>query len=293
MTTRQPFSVLVATDGSRPARDAVEAATRFPWPRGARAHGLIARRGLAPEGPAALEVAVGREVARIAAETREALAVRWPDAEVTIVGRAPVDAILHRARTLGAGAIVVGSRGHGLVGRLLLGSVSRGVLRRAVCPVLVVRGRAAALAHLVVGIDGSAHARHAVDFVAGLEPPRDGQVTVVRVVELVRPPSMGLMPAKVRATLAEQVRIANAQRVAPATREMEAAVATLRQAGWRARGIVRSGPPLEELLRAVRTTRAHVLVLGARGVGGVERLLLGSVAEGALTRSPVSVLIVR
>jgi nucleotide-binding universal stress UspA family protein len=53
------------------------------------------------------------------------------------------------------------------------------------------------------------------------------------------------------------------------------------------------GVPLGELLAATHATRADVLVLGARGVGGLERLLLGSVAEGALSRSPVSVLIVR
>jgi nucleotide-binding universal stress UspA family protein len=34
-------------------------------------------------------------------------------------------------------------------------------------------------------------------------------------------------------------------------------------------------------------------VLGARGFRGVERLLLGSVADGALRRAPVSVLVVR
>jgi nucleotide-binding universal stress UspA family protein len=36
-----------------------------------------------------------------------------------------------------------------------------------------------------------------------------------------------------------------------------------------------------------------VLVIGARGTGGVERLLLGSVAEGAVARAPMSVLVVR
>lgn len=293
MTTGRPFCVLVATDGSRQARAAVHAAVRFPWPRGSRAHGVIARGGLVPAGPATLQVAVGREIERMAAEAREVLAARWPDAEMTVVERPPVEAVLGRARATRAGAIVVGSRGHGLVGRLLLGSVSLGVLRRAPCTVLVVKGRPAALGHLVVGVDGSAHARHAVDFVAGLEPPREGRVSVVRVVEPVRTPSMGLLPATVRAALAEQARLASAQRVKPATREMEAAVARLRRAGWAASGVVRSGVPLEELLRAVRTARAHVLVLGARGVGGVERLLLGSVAEGALTRSPVPVLIVR
>jgi nucleotide-binding universal stress UspA family protein len=51
------------------------------------------------------------------------------------------------------------------------------------------------------------------------------------------------------------------------------------------------GRPLEELLAASRD--ADILVVGARGIGTVERLLLGSVAEGALTHAPVPVLVVR
>jgi nucleotide-binding universal stress UspA family protein len=51
--------------------------------------------------------------------------------------------------------------------------------------------------------------------------------------------------------------------------------------------------PLTELLRGMSASRADVVVAGARGVGAVERLLLGNVAEGALAHAPVSVLIVK
>jgi nucleotide-binding universal stress UspA family protein len=51
--------------------------------------------------------------------------------------------------------------------------------------------------------------------------------------------------------------------------------------------------PLPELLRTVREERAGILALGARGVGGAARLFLGSVADGALKRASVPVLIVR
>ena len=51
-----------------------------------------------------------------------------------------------------------------------------------------------------------------------------------------------------------------------------------------------AGRPLRELLDASR--EADVLVVGARGIGAVERLLLGSVAEGAVTHAPVAVLVV-
>jgi hypothetical protein len=43
MPNRAVFAVLVATDGSRPARVAVAAAVQFPWPQGARGYGVLAR----------------------------------------------------------------------------------------------------------------------------------------------------------------------------------------------------------------------------------------------------------
>lgn len=46
-------------------------------------------------------------------------------------------------------------------------------------------------------------------------------------------------------------------------------------------------------VRAIVRLGATSLVLGARGVGGIERLLLGSVAEDAPDHASVSVLIAR
>jgi nucleotide-binding universal stress UspA family protein len=47
--------------------------------------------------------------------------------------------IVHLAEDLGAGLIVIGSRGHGGIRRTLMGSVSDSVVRHAHCPVMVVR----------------------------------------------------------------------------------------------------------------------------------------------------------
>jgi nucleotide-binding universal stress UspA family protein len=228
------------------------------------------------------------------AEARRAerlLRQRWPDAEVVVTDAPPVEGILARARKLRARVIVLGSRGLGAVGRLLLGSVSRAVVRRAPCAVLVARGPARAPRRLLIGIDGSPHARDAVAFVAALTPPRGSRVHLLRIVEPVRPPSTGLLPARARALIAQEVADLGREHVAAARRELEAARERLARAGWRVKVEVRMGRPLEELLAASKGT--DVLVVGARGIGAVERLLLGSVAEGAATRAPVPVLIVR
>lgn len=294
MAKPTPFSVLVATDGSAPARAAVAATVVFPWPEGSRASGVVARGvPTVVEWPDSVWEALALSQQREAQSAQRVLRRRWPEAEVAIVNQPPVDGILAQAQALGVRTIVLGSRGHGAWSRLVLGSVSLGVVRRASCAVLVVKRRLPEARRLVIGIDGSPHSRGAVDFVAGLATPRGDRVTLVAVVEPVRPPSMGLLPASVRAVIAGEATAVEGERRRAAQREIESAARRLSKAGWTVRTDVRAGVPLAELLAAVTAARADVLVVGARGVGGVERLLLGSVAEGGLNRSPASVLIVK
>jgi nucleotide-binding universal stress UspA family protein len=54
------------------------------------------------------------------------------------MGKAAAE-IVDLAEELGAGLVVVGSRGLGGIRRALMGSVSDSVVRHAHCPVLVVR----------------------------------------------------------------------------------------------------------------------------------------------------------
>lgn len=294
MARRAQPRVVVATDGSPQARAAVAAALAFPWPPSVQVRAVVAREtpGGAGELPAAVSAAVEARVAGIAADTRRLLRRRWPDAEVLVAAEPPVEAIVAESRR--AAAVVVGSRGLGRLGRAVLGSVSRGVVRRAACPVLIVkqrpRGRTPSL---VIGVDGSANARRAVAFVAGLSPQSGSRVTVVAVFERVRPRSLGLMPGALRAELARELAELNATREAEARRELARAAARLERAGWTVVTMLRAGIPADELIQAVAGVRADTLVVGARGTAGISRLLLGSVAEGVLDRCPASILLVR
>jgi nucleotide-binding universal stress UspA family protein len=294
MAKSSGWCVLVATDGSPEARAAVAATAAFPWPAGTRVAGVVARRTLVTRGrPQYFVDAFDRVYQRAARAAERVLAKRWPDAKVTVVDATPVDGILDEARRLGASAIATGTRTRGRLPRLLLGSVARQVVRRASCPVLVVKGRGHEFARFVIGVDGSKGSRHAVELVARLPPPRGGRVTLVAVVELMRPPSLTLVPAAVREVVLSEATAENARRRAEGERHVAAAARVLERAGWTARRTVREGHPLADLLAATEESEAQVLVVGARGIGGMERLLLGSVAEGALTRSPVPVLVVR
>jgi nucleotide-binding universal stress UspA family protein len=290
------FRVMIGTDGSPSAKAALMTAAVFPWPEGTHVRGVIASP---PEWlggrPQYVRIALDRHFERLAAGAGRRLRRFWPDATMVKVNESAAAGILHEAERFRADTIVVGWRGHGRFQRLLLGSVSRRVVERATCPVLVVRRRARQVRRFVLGVDGSPNAGRAVDFVARLgRRRRPGAITVVRVVEPVVVPTSGLLPTSVRGMLGQSATMMTKDLMRRAARETDAAAATLRRAGWTVRTELRRGTPLAELLDAAERSRCDVLVVGARGGrSGVERALLGSVAAGALDRSRVPVMIVR
>jgi nucleotide-binding universal stress UspA family protein len=56
---------------------------------------------------------------------------------VTAGGKTAGEALLERAKTLGAGLLVIGAYGHSRLTEFILGGVTRTVLRRMKCPVLL------------------------------------------------------------------------------------------------------------------------------------------------------------
>ncbi len=285
------FQVVIGTDGSASGRAAVEAAAHFPWSARAGAVLVVACRGALEWSPAAR--ALAQDVAqRVGASALRTLRRRWPAAMARYPLQSPRAALLAAAR-FARGAIVVGSGGRGLLGRMLLGSVSRQVVQGATCPVLVVKGRLTRARRFTVGVDGSANSRRAGMMVARLAVPPGGRVTLVSVIEPVRVPSAGLMPTRISGALRGEAARLTAERRRTVERAQRLLRIRLRRAGWPVRELVRTAAPLEGLLDAAKSSRADVMVIGARGSWGVARLLLGSVAEGAMGRAPMSVLVVR
>src|SRR6185436_12190322 len=155
MTNVKRFHALIATDGSAAAKAAVATAVRFPWPDGSRAFGVVAKQVRPEYRRSILLAALDRTADLVATNAARALSKRWPDAQIRVVDASPVDAIVKEAMRFQADVIVMGWSGHGVVRRLLMGTVSRGVVRRAPCAVLVVRRVLRDLRHMVVGFDSS------------------------------------------------------------------------------------------------------------------------------------------
>ena len=147
-----PTTILLATDGSKEAKLAFASAADLSEKTGSELH--VVYVGHMPlvsyESPGATTLdpdLLGRMQESAEQETRTKL-----DEQVQRVGKtgsevAEIHARLGRpdaeivglADELGAGLIVLGSRGLGSLRRALMGSVSDSVVRHAHCPVLIVR----------------------------------------------------------------------------------------------------------------------------------------------------------
>jgi nucleotide-binding universal stress UspA family protein len=131
-----PRKILLATDGSEDAELAGLAAAKLSVEAGAELHVVHAWQSV-PH-PVVDAESYEEEAARILREQAERVADAGAAVrEAHLVMGPPVDAILDLGEEIGADLLVVGSRGHGRLGRLILGSVSTKVLRLAEGPVLV------------------------------------------------------------------------------------------------------------------------------------------------------------
>ena len=114
-----------------------------------------------------------------------------PDVSVTVLfetGQA-VTTIVDCAATIGADLIVMGSHGTNGFERLLLGSVTDEVLRKAGCPVLVVPPRANATSrlpftHLLCPVDFSPASRTGLALACSIAQEADAKLTLLHVLDL-------------------------------------------------------------------------------------------------------------
>ena len=184
-------------------------------------------------------------------------------------GEMPFQEIVAEARERGADLIVLRRRGkRGFVANLLVGAMVHTVIGHAPCDVMIVP-RAAQLwsRRILLATDGSSHSQRATDAAASLAVRCRLPVTVVSA------HSQGDKDT------------ANAI--------VERAVAALQGMGVQVTGCIAAGKPHEAILRVGREAGADLIVLGRRGLGGVERILLGSTSERVAGYADCPVLIVR
>jgi nucleotide-binding universal stress UspA family protein len=199
------------------------------------------------------------------------------------VADSPAWAIVRRAEELKADLIIVGSHGRSTLGRLMLGSVSQSVLHYAATSVRISRGPGrpeSAPIRLVAGEDGSADAEAAVAALAARVWADGTTVQLVTAVDQVM--AMTALASSAAAKARDWIQRVN-----------ERSAAMLRAAGLSVSTLVADGDPRRILVDEAERLKADAIFIGARGLRGIERIVLGSVSTAVATRARCSVEVVR
>jgi nucleotide-binding universal stress UspA family protein len=199
-----------------------------------------------------------------------------------------IDEILDLSEELEVGLLIVGSRGLGGVKRILLGSVSEGIVHHSHRPVLVMRGGQDAWppSRVIVGDDSSEDAREAGKLAASIGELFGATALLVRAYPRLPetdPEGRELDPRMVEDALRRKQRALKARAA-----EIEEA------SGIRPRAKIADGDPAGSLIEAAEEAAPEraLIAVGSRGLDAVQRLRLGSVSTKVLRASRGPVLVV-
>ncbi len=268
------MKILIAYDGSRAASAGLTDLARAGMPPTGEARVLSVADMVLPisvpgrlvgdesvpphvmkEAPRAVEAL--RDAINTAREGAELLKKTLPGWDVTpvAVADAPAWGIVREADAWSPDIVVVGSEGKSAVRRFLLGSVAYKVLTEGRCNVRIARARKTTRKgpiRIVVGVDGSPVALAAVDLVAKRHWPAGTEVLLL---------------------------FADSSSDSESAASLEVAKARLTSyRGLVLRTEAREGDPKRELIEAAREWQADAIYVGARGLGQLDRFLLGSVS---------------
>jgi len=295
--------ILVPIDGSEPATHAIDLSLRLAKHTGAEivfCHCVdVAGAVAASSNPYMVTdvqslVDALREESKSLLASASALASANGSANTTLeLAGPPVSAILEFLRDRNIDAVVIGTHGRRGVSRLFLGSTAEGVIRNANVPVFVVPPTArpavdgaAAFTRIVVALDDSEPAERALECALDVAEPGKTSVVLAHAVDVSR--------------IYETAAFHNYDRGTALARASEAGRALLARAATRAKDrdiaaetVVVEGGPSESMLELARTRDADLIAIGTNGRRGLDKMLLGSVAEGVLRTAPVPVLVVR
>lgn len=189
-----------------------------------------------------------------------------------------VAATLMKHAQRGIGLLSIGSRGLDALDRFMLGSISNHAIHHAPCSVLVVKESPRPIRHVVLAIDGSSASDKALKFlIRTINPTPDGpdrepiMVTVVHAMPYLKYPEV------------KEAGKALVRRYGD----------KLAKSGFQIREALKLGKPAHEILTVAKNNKADLIVTGAKGLGAIGRVLLGSVSTRVVQHAHCGVLVVR
>ena len=275
------MKALYATDGHPPAVAAGELLRRLVDP--ARVTVTILH---APE--FGNQVVADNYAAKVLEQAGEAFHRVGIRTETLRVDGEPADSVAKELAQDEYDVTVLGAGNHSWLSRIVFGSVSTHLLHEAPTPVLVVHRSpdpGHERLHVLVGADGSPSATEAIGALTSITAPNRVDVAVRTVV---RAPELGFGAYPGAYAPASYIEEVLAEREVAAGEHLNAALDRLLLVGFDAKGSLGSGWPAVDLLDHGEKTEADLIVVGARGVGAIERMTMGSVSAHVARHAPAA-----
>ena len=184
--------------------------------------------------------------------------------------------------------IIMGRRGKKGFRRLVMGSTTSWTIGHAPCSVLVVpRNAQVDFKSIVVATDGSPHSAAAASEAIGIAKRNSAKLTVIAVV-----PADIAMPTDIDFAAIQREKLAD-QEMQVAEKNARAVKDAAQKAGVDAQAFVMSGKPADAIMEIAKDKAADLVVVGSHGRTGLDRLLMGSVAERVIVLSSCAVLVAK
>ena len=198
-----------------------------------------------------------------------------------------VETLLMYAQKNEVDLIVAGTKGHGILNEILVGSVTGSLVSLSKVPVLVVKEppESTNLKKILVAYDGSPHSKEALNRAIDLSLASSAQVAAVKVFDL-SPlyAASGYDSARAMMKALEKIHEED-------QREMDEVVASGQSRGVKVTGEIIQGNIAEGILDYSQKNNFDLIVAGTIGHGALSELLMGSVTRKlvGLARMPVMV----
>jgi nucleotide-binding universal stress UspA family protein len=237
--------------------------------------------------PAGVADAIRAGIEEKLAELRAGVEREGVSATAEASAETAVEAVVGAAEKLGAGLIVMGTRGLTGIKHVVLGSVAERTVRLAPCPVLSVKEDDAGgpARRILAATDFSPTGEHACAVAASLAKQLGAELHVAHAFDI---PLTVVTPYEV--TIPDGL-IRDSR--AAARKKLDATVAVLKSDGVEAKTHLTEVPAAPAIADLAREIAADLVVIGTRGHTGLKHVLLGSVAERTLRLAPCPVLTVK
>ncbi len=184
--------------------------------------------------------------------------------------------------------IIMGRRGKTGLKRLTMGSTTARVIGHAPCSVMVVpRAAQVEFKNIIVATDGSKYSAAAASEAIGIAKRNNGKLTVIAVV-----PAELATPMDVDFSMTQRELIADKE-MHKAEENAKAVKDAAQKVGVAVQAFIMTGKPADAVVETAKEKNVDLIVLGSHGRTGLERLLMGSVAERVIVLSPCAVLVVK